>query len=106
MTPPETQDPVQESLVRLERALNRLEVAAKTRMQSLALARSHDVDLDLLNADRQALAQLLDEEKAAKEASDRLRAQALEKVDGAMEMIRAVLYEAAAAGPVKEGANR
>ena len=106
MTPPETQDPVQQNLARLERALNRLEVAAKTRMQTIAAAQSHEVDINLLNADRQALAQLLDEEKAAKEMSDRLRAQALQKVDGAMELIKAVLYEAAPREGLKEGANR
>ena len=109
MSQNESSDPLQLGLNRLEKALNRLEVAAKSRLQSMAAAQSHEVDVNLLNADRQALAREMDEEKAARELSERLRKEALEQVEIAMEMVKSVLYETSGTpskATTKESANR
>lgn len=100
MTQAETQDEMQAALVRLEKAINRLEVAAGQRLKGLAALKSQEVDMSLFSQDRQALAEALDQEKAGRELSEKLRAQALEKVEGAMELVRSVIYE------IDAGANR
>ena len=60
----------------------------------MANLKAQELDTTLLNADRQALAEALDAEKASRELGEKLRAEALEKVDGAIELVKSVIYEA------------
>jgi hypothetical protein len=91
---PDENNALQQELQSLDAALRALEAATSKRLNKIALAESQLLDADLLNADRQKLAQALDDEKAARILSEKLRLEALEKVDKAFDLVQGSLYAA------------
>lgn len=87
-------------LARLDKALLGLEAATTRRLARLKTAESDAIDRKLLQQDRQKLADQLDDAMAARQLSEKLRSEALEKVDEAMDFVKSALYEA------ERGANR